>query len=134
MGKSYKLKAERIAQGLLDQLDYEAFHKTGSLTQFFSLRSARARAAFSWCSTCTSEKRFFTSRAVKEGIKMLMAKESLQFPKCPGVSFSSWLEKETEKILGLCQRARRSTSTPAMDNDETQPWTIEEAHSLNIYV
>ena len=127
LGMSYKLKAEKIAQGLASQLDYESFHKTGSLTQFFSLRSSRARAAFSWCSTCsTREKRFFTSRAVQEGIKLLLKKETLEFPKCPGVTFTSWLEKETEKILGLCQRARRSTA-PAMDTDETQPWSIDEA-------
>ena len=126
---SYKLKAKRVAEGILAQLDYELFHKTGSLTQFFSLRTSGARRAFAWCGSCAG-KRYFTARAVKEGIKLLLKQEGLQFPKCPGVSYSSWLEKETEKILGLCQRARRSTALvepAAMDTDETQPWSIEEA-------
>ena len=108
-------------------VDLEQFQRTATLTQHFSLRSAEARKAFSWCSE-TPKNRYFTERALSEAVKLLFERESLKLPEVPGLTFNGWLKSETKKLVDLCKRARRTT-VAAMDPAalETQAWHVDEA-------
>ena len=129
MSARCKEKAEVIAAGLWGQLDPTHLAKTGSLTQHHCFRSAKARSAFGWCSDVHNN-RFFTDKAVREGIKLLFKRHDLKLPSVPGFVFKAWLESESKKIAELCRKARRSVASgspgvaAAMDDMETQPYSF----------
>ena len=115
-------KAQVIARNLWAVLDVEKFSKTGTLFGCRCLRQAKARSDFSWCVTDAQvhSNRFFTKKAVRAGIKLMLHDQGLLLPDIPGLKFSEWLEKQTVRVTDLCQRARRAAAMA--DDAETQPW------------
>ena len=120
MASSCKEKAAVIAEGIWGQLNLDRFAQTGSLSEHWHLRTAAAREAFAWCGCCSAN-RYFTDKAIREGIKLLVRDKGLKLPDLPGVTFEKWLLDSTKLVGHLCRRARRCTAMDP-DNVETQPW------------
>ena len=117
-------KAQVIARNLWAVLDVERFLKTGTLFGYRCLRQTKARSDFSWCVTDAQvhSNRFFTKKAVKTGIKLLMKQNNLELPDIPGLKYREWLDTQTDRVRDLCKRARRSSAMA--DDAETQPYDL----------
>ena len=122
-------KARIIAEGLYGQLDADRLERTGRIAPFSDLRSLKGRQAFAWTrDPAVHSNRFFTNKAVRRGIELLLAEYGVQPPDhIPGFNLKSWLDAETTKLGSLCRKARRC-SAEAMDpsNAETQAWDAED--------
>lgn len=112
--------------------DSERVKRTGSIPPSSTLKHKKTRAAFAWARVVKGHK-FFTARAVKRALKLLVTKFEVAIPRIPGQTFQVWSQAQTELILHLCQRARKNFGSSLryaglhfkMDNVETQ-MLIEE--------
>ena len=113
---AFAVKAQLICDNLYSQLDEEHLRRTGRVTKVFHFRSQGNRKLFRWVQNVHNN-RFFTRKAVSEGLRLMFKLHKLALPEVPGLTFKAWLKQETELLQDLLQKARRSL---AMDNEETQ--------------
>ena len=136
MGRAWRTsfdhkKAELIAHNLWEHvLDLETFEKTATLTRYRCLREVKARRCFKWCLQVHSN-RFFTDKAVSEGIALLFRQHNLSLPEVPGLSWKPWLKSETARIGDLCRRARRAMAADP-SQAETQNWQYQDTSVLRV--
>ena len=116
----------------------ERLRKTGSLSPKGSLRFKAGRQAFKWCERI-HEPRYFTKTAVKGALKLLLDKYEVEVPFGESErARAQWLMQQSRVVQHLCKRAVKNALAPprpkcapiAMDEAETQPWAMEDVHTL----
>ena len=104
---------------------------TGQVIPHGTLKSRALRESLSWAASLPYK--FVTVKAACCALLHLERKRGIQFPIIPGVSVARWRELEARRIARVCHRIQKNTSAQAsrerklaaMDNEETQAWSLE---------
>ena len=122
--------AEKLHEALVAEDDGEYLARTGSLVRSKTLRSKKARAAFSVILTAdetngqendqvSTQKRFWTKSLVKHALEKLVQVYRIEIPQLPGFTWPDWFKSQTKIVHSLCKTAfrnRLSMSGGSMDN------------------